>query len=487
MRSDRRWFLLLLLTFGYFYQGGFANSNARFDLALSIALGHRYDISALSDNTIDKVTAHGLTFSEKAPGSAYAALSVPLIASAFAGLESIRRHPALADFLLHLSTVASVGLLSAAAAVAFRRLLSQLARTRSVESCWLITASVFLGTPLFVYSTMLFGHALAAAWLVIGLYAGVRAARARPGEAGITAHAAAAGVALGLAVLTEYPAVVPALAIASGVLLVARRPARLLPAIPGGLVAVALLMLHQAASFGSPFAIGYGRLAGTQFGSGMSRGFFGIVGPARVPALQLLFGTYRGLYVYAPVLVVASLGFWFWPRRLRRRLALPLVAGAAALWLLIAGYAYWQGGPAFGPRHLIPAIPLVGLGLAFWPRGRPWSQILAGASAVSILVNLVGTATTPFVSEFVSDPIVSVYPRLAAEGAMSINPVAFLTPATQVDARWAQLNRYPLSAYNLGERLGLTGWASLLPLLCVWGAALGTGRGPGRTRAAPSG
>jgi hypothetical protein len=87
---------------------------------------------------------------------------------------------------------------------------------------------------------------------------------------------------------------------------------------------------------------------------------------------------------------------------------------------------------------------------------------------VSVAVNLVGTATTPFVSEFIPDPIVSVYPRLAAAGAMSINPVSFLTPASEVDARWEDLQHYPRASFNLGELAGLRGWSSLLPLAAVW-------------------
>lgn len=476
MRGDLRWFLLLLVTFAYFHQGGFANSNARFDLALSIGLNHRYDIDPLAFNTIDRVRIGGHYYSEKAPGTAYAALPVVLAASPFVTLDELKQRPRLAEWLLHLATAASAGLLSALAAVAFRRLLSLLQPSRSHRSSWLITSSIFLGTPLFVYSTVLFGHAIAAAWLVIGLYAGLEAARARTGGTG---HALLGSLALGLAVLTEYPAVLPAAAIAVGVLAMARRPGRLLvTGAPAALLPVGLLMLHQYAAYGSPFTVGYGKLGGTQFATGMSRGFFGIGLPDPAAAVQLLFGAYRGLFVYAPVVAAAALGFMFWPRVLRRRLAPALLAGAAALWLAIASYTYWQGGPAFGPRHLVPAIPLLGVGFAFWPRRRPWNGALALLALVSVVVNLVGTATTPFVSEYIPDPIVSVYPRLAAEGAVAINPVSFLTPASDVDAHWDELRRYPWASFNLGELAGLHGWASLLPLAALWTLSVaGMGRG----------
>jgi hypothetical protein len=92
------------------------------------------------------------------------------------------------------------------------------------------------------------------------------------------------------------------------------------------------------------------------------------------------------------------------------------------------------------------------------------------------------------VSEFIPDPIVSVYPRLAAAGAMSINPVSFLTPASEVDARWETLERYPRASFNLGELAGLHGWASLLPLALPWVLmAAGTRAAGRRPEAQPSG
>ena len=469
MRGDRAWFLLVFLTFAWFTQGGFANSNARFDLSLSIAMGHRYDIDPLAFNTIDRVRIGKHFYSEKAPGTAYLALPVAAAAATMVDLAALERSPPLADGLLHLATALSAGLLSALAAVAFRRLLSRLDPRRSHRSAWLLTAAVFLGTPLFVYSTVLFGHAIAAAWLTIGAWSGYEAARSRGPRPG---RAALAALALGLAVLTEYPAVPPAAALGAGLLAVARRPRNLLVGTGAAGVPLALLMIHQNAAYGSPLAVGYGRLTGTPFATRMAEGFFGITLPDGGAALQLLFGTYRGLFVYGPILVVAVAGFAMAPRPLRRRLAPAMLMGAGALWLVIAGYAYWQGGPAFGPRHLVPAIPLLGLGLAWWPDRPRWNGAAAALAAVSVGINLVGAATTPFVSEFNPDPIVSVYPRLAAEGAMSINPVSFLTPAAEVDERWAHLERYPLVTRNLGERLGLGGWMSVLPLALLWACAI---------------
>ena len=468
-RSDFILFLLLFVTFGYFHQGGFANPNSRFDLSLALAFERSYAIDAFQSNTIDKVRVGGHYYSEKAPGAAYAALPVPLAAALVLDTADLRGEPGLGDLLLHLSTVLSAGLLSALAAVAFRRLLRRINPALSMGSAMAITAAIYLGTPLFVYSTTLFGHALAAAWLVIGLELGLGAATTRPAD---LRQASAAAFALGLSVLSEYPAALPALAAWAAIILLARDRRRVWLGAAAAAIPAALLMLHQGTSFGSPFAIGYGRLAGTPFESGMARGIFGIALPSGTAAMQLLFGGYRGLFVYAPILALAVGALAWWPGAVRRRLALPLLAGAIALVLVISGYTYWQGGPAFGPRHLVPIIPLVALGLAFYPAGRGWVVLLAVVATVSVALNVVGTATTPYVSEFETAPLTEIYPMLARDGAISLNPVSLFTPAAEVDARWQQAGAHPWAAYNLGERLGLSGWVSLFPLATLWAAGI---------------
>ena len=476
-RSEIVLFLLFFVTFGYFHQGGFANSNSRFDLTLALAFERTYSIDAFHANTIDKVRIGGRYFSEKAPGAAYAALPVPLAAALLLDTDDLAGEPGRGDMLLYLATALSAGLLSALAAVSFRRAALRLNPTLSGPAATLLTAGVYLGTPLFAYGTMLFGHAQAAAWLVIGLELGLGA-----GAAGRTSvrRAAAAALALGLAVLTEYPAALPALAVWGAVVAMASDRRRAWIGAAAAVGPALLLMAHQQASFGSPLAIGYGRLAGTPFESGMAQGLFGITLPSMPALLQLLFGEYRGLFVHAPVLALAVGAFAWWPGRLLGRVALPLLGGSAALLLVIASYAYWQGGPAFGPRHLVPTIPLVGLGLAFYPPGRWWRRGLVAATLLSIGLNLVGTATTPFVSEFETKPLTTIYPSLARDGAVSLNPVSLFTAADSVDARWEHAAQHPWAAWNLGERAGLTGWASLLPLGALWavGAALTRRRAP---------
>lgn len=470
-QNDALVFGLLLVTYAWFYQGGFSNQNARYDLSLALALEHRATIDSFSANTIDKVTVAGHSYLEKAPGASWLALPVPLLASLFVGTADVLAAPWLGDLLLWAGTVASVSLLTSAAAVAFRRTLLLLAPDMPASTASGLALVVFGTTLMLPYATMLFGHAVAGSWLVIALHALLRAGRADVDPRAARRAAAAGALALGAVVLTEYPLAVPVAAVAAGAFLSARDAERrllLLRAAPLALLPVAGILVHNAVTFGGPFAFGYGKLQNTAFASGMSRGLFGIALPSPRALVQLLFGTYRGLFVYAPVLLVAVASYRAWPRALFRTLALPLLLGCVGLLLVISGYAFWQGGTCYGPRHLVGVVPLLGLGFAFVPRGWVRSPVFAGIVLCSAVLALLGTAITPNVTEFELDPLRRAYLPLLRAGEVSISPVAFLTPASENAARHIAYRAYPWASFNVGELLGLRGLWSLAPLGLAW-------------------
>jgi hypothetical protein len=479
--SDALVFFLLWATYAYFFQGGFSNQCSRFDLSMALAFEHRFAIDAFHENTIDKVLVSGHYFTEKAPLVSYLALPVPLLASFFVTTNDVLRSTRLANGLLYASTVASVSLLSALAGAFFRRILLVVNPELPSRTATAFALATFAGTLALPYSTMLFGHQVAAAWLTLALYFALT-------SGGSGRRTAACFVFLGLALVTEYP-VAPAAGAVGLVALVAfarsgRHWARALPYALAAALPLALLPLHNTLSFGHPWRLGYGALQGTQFAEGMSRGVFGIGLPRLAVVGELLLGQYRGLLVYSPWLGLGLLALPFWRREALRTVAWPLLAGAFGVVLLISGYSFWQGGTCFGPRHLVATIPLLAVPLAFVPASwlrTPWPAALA---FVSVLVNLLGTAITPFLSERELQPLTRAYLPLALQGNMSISPLDAMTPFRETAMRFAFGTRFPDASWNLGELLGLHGWLSLAPLLLVWiAAALVLAREPSRARA----
>ncbi len=458
---------LLLITYGWFYQGGFSNQSARFDLSLALAFEHRAAIDSFAANTIDKVQVDGHYYLEKAPGASWLALPVPLVASLFLTTSDLHASPWLADLLLWASTVSSVSVVTALAAVAFRRTLQLLNPALPHTSATAGALVVFGATLLLPYATMLFGHAVAASWLSIALYALTRAGS--DSEPRPRLWAALGFAALGAVVLTEYPLAAAAVAVAIGTLLRAAKRRRVLGSLaPVALLPTAGVLVHNLVVFGSPLSFGYGKLQGSQFSSGMSRGFFGIALPSPHVAAQLLFGTYRGLFVYSPLLLVTLACYAFWPRSVFRTFAAPLLAGAAAVLAILSGYSFWQGGTCFGPRHLVGIVPLLGLGIAFVPRAWLRSPLFALVAGSSATIALLGTVITPNVTEFELSPLRNAYWPLLRSGQVSISPMAFLTPASETAPRHVAYRSYPWAAFNVGELFGLRGWWSVTPLFLLW-------------------
>lgn len=143
-----------------------------------------------------------------------------------------------------------------------------------------------------------------------------------------------------------------------------------------GVFAAALCLqgLGNFALFGSLLETGYGPET-LRFTTPLAEGLFG-----------LLLSPGRSLFLYAPVAAVGFLGLSRVPRP-----AKILCAGTPLLHLLVvARWWSWEGGAAWGPRHLLPVLPLL---------VAPAALVAAGAVRVAFLtgslVNLPGVLVPP--------------------------------------------------------------------------------------------
>ena len=458
-------FLLLFLTYAGFFQASTWGAACRFDLARALAERGTIVIDAYQANTGDKALVHGTYYSDKAPLPSF--LAVPGVWLGHAIRATLGRPGRDAVWLAMtagLAVILATGLLTAAGGAVFYRILRDRGTAR--ETAWLATFFVFLGTTLFPYGTLLQGHAPAAAWLLFFFHAAFPAGSANSGER--LARWLLAGVAASGALATEY-LTGPPLAIL-GVTALLRHPRaagrRAAWMAAGAAPGLALLGAYHDAAFGSPFALGYQHVALPFFQRKMSGGLLGIGAPDPRVALRLLFGTYRGLFFACPVLLVAVPGLGAWLRdRARRPEAIAGLLVAAYYLLLNAGYSSWHGGWAIGPRHLVPAIPFLGFGLASALERRP--RVAGGLGALSVLFMLAATAVQPEVPEEIGNPIFRhLLPHFVA-GELSIGEQGFadLYPEREdpaVPDRW--------DAFLVGEALRLPGLLALLPTLAIWWA-----------------
>src|SRR5690606_20365819 len=116
------------------------------------------------------------------------------------------------------------------------------------------------------------------------------------------------GMCLGLAVLCEYPAAVPA-ALLWLFALARRGPAFAVVVALAGLPAAAALAAYHTVAFGHPLKTGYDFVYLAEFAEGM-RVNYGIHAPDPRVLHELLFGSYRGLFYLSPVLLLAPWGLF---------------------------------------------------------------------------------------------------------------------------------------------------------------------------------
>jgi len=385
------------------------NTATRMFAALSIVEDGDATIDEWDALTIDKARFGRHLYLDKAPGMTLMAL--PAVAAAALASPTRSRDFAakdyanlpLASFLrarTRLAVASGPALLTALAAALLFDL--ALAVTGSAGGALLASLGYALGTPAWAW----------AAWC-----GGVDPRRRYP---------AILGASLGWAVTVEHQAVLAGSVLAVWALLRAwPRPwrTRFLPvAGAAGVVALLPLLGYNLFAFGTPFRLGYQGVVGFD---GMDRGLFGLGGPDPRVLLAILFGPYRGLIWVAPVLVLAAAGL----DRLPARGLVRAVAAVTATALLVnAAYYYWDGGNATGPRHALPLVGVLALGLAGWWRGEGRAERLAAVAtlAVSIATNAAVASAEIFAPPQYDNALTqAVWPPFAA-GALRTLPGEWL-------------------------------------------------------------
>ncbi len=463
----RALFVLLFLSYAYFYQAGGWNQNSRFALVRAITNDWSLRIDPYQRNTGDKAIFEGHYYSDKAPGLSL--LAAPIVEPARLVFMAAGGDPETFEglaLLSYLATALTVGLVTAWAGVVLYDVALSLG---SLQGGALFAAMALgLATPMWWLATTFIGHALSASCLVFSFAAACRIHADRQ-PANDSVNGWIIGLGAGWATVSEFPAAIPAVLFAawtatSAMRLGRDRARRILTALACGAGATAgVLMIYQYACFGSPFHLAYSSEEGFE---GLQQGFFGITLPTAHALQQVLFSEFRGLLPLSPLMIVAPVGLLMY-REARTPAAIAFVVALFYI-LLNASYHYWEGGWSLGPRHLSPALPFLCLGLApLWSRGgRGGRAVLLALWLVSAGVSLVAVSTMPQPPANVSRPMRDlVWPAFRA-GDLALNTQTFVHYA--IDPGQWRTHEDPKAAFNLGMKLGLNGHASLVPLVIGW-------------------
>ena len=204
-----------------------------------------------------------------------------------------------------------------------------------------------LGTFALVYTATLFGEPLAALLLLLAVMSAF-SYRQRQNLRALLVAGAALGLTLG--VNLSYAVMIPLVGLYAFGLDPRRWPLRhLARMVAPFLLILSLLLLYNLVRFGGLFESGYNFAEGEGFTSPFLTGVYG-----------MLISPYRGVLWYNPILLLALPGMLLFRRhhpRLFWLAALLIVAQIAAY----ASWWSWHGGIVWGPRFLIPVMPLTAL------------------------------------------------------------------------------------------------------------------------------
>jgi hypothetical protein len=441
----------------YFVPAATWSPVSRFNIARAVVEEQTFRVDSFAASTGDRARVNDHWYSDKAPIVGLAAAAPYAVYHLFDRLRggqprftaiASRDLPAFHVYVntsfqrgLYVTSVATAG----ASGVAVGLLLFMLLRRRTTVKTALFASSVtVLGTPLLPYSTSLYGHSVAAAFLLAG-FAAVDGEREGAPLDLSPRRLRVAGACLALAAGSEYIVAIPSTIVGVWLLWASRghrwRTVRDLAL--GAAVPVAIVCAYHTVCFGAPWRTPYAFIVRPEFAAGHAKGFYGIQMPKLEAVQGLLFSERRGLFYVAPVTVLGFVGAAIIASKRRDPMIAVMLAAAGSLLLVNAGYYMWWGGAAAGPRHLVPVLAVSAFGLVWMCRqGRALRLGAYLASAVSAANMLAVTAVGLEAPE--SGDILTryVYPHL-------------------LSGRVAHMN----GASNLAIELGLARGASLGPLL----------------------
>jgi hypothetical protein len=388
-------FVMVLLAYGYFSFGSNDwNVNSRLALVKAFVENGVFEIDAYHETrelgTNDKAYYNGHYYSDKAIGSS---VSGAIAYYPIHWLYLLSGVPLSVHVFRELLTFIAVGL-PAAFMAPFIFLLIRYITGSSIRGLF-ITLGIALGAPLFKYSTGYYGHSLAATALFFGFLIWFHARRekfASPQLAFVSA------ILFGFMVITEYPTVILLALVSPYILYTLYESGQLFDwkiytaMAVGFMLPVCLVLYYNQSVFGSLFASGYSHEAREAFKSAHEQNLMGIGLPNLYNVWYQTFQPAFGIFWQSPILLLAFPGWFlmFRSREYRLEAGLSLVLIFSYI-LLFSGYYMWWGGQAFGPRHLIPILPIFALPLAFIPE--KFLIPLALTTLVSVFQNLLLTAS----------------------------------------------------------------------------------------------
>ena len=401
-------FIVLVISYGYFFRKIDWNSGTRLDLVWSIVEHHSLSIDTYHENTGDKAFYKGHFYTDKAPGISFFGAPFYCIASKILRLCS--SSSALVDYVfkIYIPTFFVVIIPSAIMGVIFYRVTNLFINNTGLSA--LGTISYSLGTIVFFYSNMFYAHHVSVFLFFTAFYILIKSTnpvRKSRLLTRLTVHAGddlpptslvafsnganikevgkskifLSGSLLGLAILCEYPMGFFAIFIFAYLFTITKSIKLLAYLALPVCLSIIILGIYHYACFDNPLKTGYNYEYLSYFAKHHAQGISGIKLPKLSRIIKLTFGLKRGMFIMHPFLLFAFSGAYFGLKSKRKREFLFLIIISVAVILFYSSFKF------FAERFLITAIPFLCI-LAIYGVAKLKSKILT-----SIFIALVGISS----------------------------------------------------------------------------------------------
>jgi hypothetical protein len=473
LRRPEPWvFAILLGSYAFFWHSRDWNISSRLMLTYAIVDRGVVSIDGLEDHTGDLALFHHHYYSDKLPGYSFLAVFPYALGRFVFGLpphplgvrgEGFAYWPA--DYWVTLGVSGVLTALTGAVLVGLARDLGCGPRRSA-----LVGLAYGLATPAYAYATLSYGHQATAFALLTSFGLLWRTGGRRPGL-----QVLLAGFLAAYASVIELQ-VGPVSAILGFYLLAqivsGQRPWSSLGDFAVGAAIPTLLLLgYNQLAFGSPFILGYFHHATAVFAKvHNTQNPLGLVLPDLSKIVPLLVSEHRGLFFYAPILVLALPGWVVLAARRVWGMAIVSLATALAVFLVNLSYPEWMGGWSTGPRLLVPLLPFAMLPVAgVLAVGGRWVTALA-------LVLALWGGVLNFLYQGIGG---RVHPMLRYPFQVVVWPFWRGNPLASSAPFWLSQERFertavgvlwPEALANLPERWK---WVQFVPLVVVQALAIG--------------
>jgi hypothetical protein len=453
-------FVLLTVTYAFFYDDSGFNGNSR--LALTFSLVEKGSLSIdpyinnneLGMSTKDAAVVNGHYYTDKAIGTSILAA---VIYYPIHLVEHILNTSLDLSSKKHLLTFLVIGIPSALAGSFIYWLCEYFSKSKF--RAFVVTLAITFGTMCFPYSVTFFGHQLAGSFLFMAFFAIFLINIPPLNQSPRYIHTFLIGFLLGLALQTEYTTAIVIIPLIIYYFVILRQTGGLkrvgnylLPLV-GGLLPILVIFTYNTVIFGHVFSSGYQYEMNPYYKMSMSKGIMGIGWPHPSILFYETFHPAQGIVWLSPVLLMVAIGAFSMLRekKFRIELALSLFVSAAFL-LMNSGYYMWWGGNSLGPRNVIPMLPFLCIPLIFVPkRYFPGMILLTAVSVFQMTIASASQFLIPgnFVPTIKKDPFFN-YSNIYSNCLVQLRQGRF--------------------GWNIGiDWLGLKGWFSLLLLIVIQG------------------